>query len=145
MTTDPPTSDAVAAPPKLSGRPRAAVWPGVLLGAGLLAAGVLFAVDPAKHALYPACWFYATTGWECPGCGGLRATHQLLHGKLAAAWALNPLAVLLVPVWVWLAVDILLRVIRGHGLPGRAPRPAVPWLGLAGLLLFTVLRNLPGR
>lgn len=136
---------ATAAPPKLERRPSSRAWagPAALLGAMVLGGAILYAVDPAKHALYPTCWFYATTGWECPGCGGLRATHHLLHGQLAAAWALNPLAVLLAPIYAWVAFDAILRLLRGRGLPGSAPRPVMLWIGLAGLLLFTVLRNLP--
>lgn len=115
----------------------------MLLGAGLLSAGVLFAVDPARHEIYPTCLFYATTGWQCPGCGGLRATHQLLHGHLAAAWALNPLAVLLAPLGAWIGLDAGLNLARGRGLLHAAPRPALIWLALACALAFGVVRNLP--
>ena len=129
-------------PPKLAGRRRSAVGSALGLGAAVLALGLLFAVDPARHQLYPTCLFYATTGLLCPGCRGLRATHQLLHGHLAAAWTLNPLAVLLVPLGLWYGLDLVLGLVRGHGLPHGMPRPLVIWLGLAGLLVFTVLRNL---
>ena len=114
-----------------------------MLGLAFAGGGLLFVVDPAQHALYPACWFYATTGLRCPGCGGLRATHQLLHGHLAAAWALNPLAVLLTPLFAWFGVDAVLTLVRGRGLPKSTPQPAVIWLGAAGLLAFGILRNLP--
>jgi hypothetical protein len=112
--------------------------------AGLALAGgiVLFAIDPARHEIYP-CLLRTTTGLLCPGCGGLRATHQLLHGNLAAAWALNPLAVLLVPLYAWFAMHIASGIVRGRGLAQNTPRPALIWLGLGGLLLFGILRNLP--
>ena len=112
--------------------------------AGLALAGgsALYLVDPARHEVYP-CLFHATTGLQCPGCGGLRATHQLLHGQLAAAWTLNPLSVLLVPFYVVLACHVGLGLIRGHGLRFATPRPAVIWLGLGAIILFGVLRNLP--
>lgn len=145
MTTESAKPVAVAAPPKLERRPPSRVGPAALLGGAALSFAILYAIDPAKHALYPTCWFYATTGWQCPGCGGLRATHQFLHGRLAAAWTLNPLAVLLAPVFAWVLLHAVLRVLGRRGLPGAAPRPAVLWLGLAGLLAFTVLRNLPWR
>lgn len=133
-----------ASPPKLSQpRPRPVVRSLALAGIALAAGALLFAVNPAEHAIYPACWLYATTGWQCPGCGGLRATHELLHGHLAAAWRLNPLALLLVPFYAWLGLDVALTLIRGRGLPKPAPRPALIWLSLAGLLLFGILRNLP--
>ena len=130
------------APPTLNQRRRAVVRSAVILGFALLAGGALFAVDPARHAIYPACWLYATTGLQCPGCGGLRATHQLLHGRLAAAWGLNPLAVLLTPLYAWFGLDALLTLLRGRGLPGSTPRPAVIWLGVAGIILFGLLRIL---
>lgn len=132
----------VASPPKLSRRTRAASWPAAFLAVGLASAGVLYAVNPADHALYPTCWLYATTGLLCPGCRGLRATHQLLHGNLTIAWALNPLAVLLVPLYAWFGVHAVLCIVRGHGLPSLLPRSAIVWLGLASVLLFAIVRNL---
>ena len=131
-----------AVPPLLPSRRSAILWSAAVLVVGALAATALYAVNPARHAVYPACPLYATTGWECPGCGGLRATHQLLHGQLAAAWALNPLAVLLVPLYAWFAVDAALTLARGRGLPKVAPRATLIWLGLAVLVLFGILRNL---
>jgi hypothetical protein len=133
---------ATGVPPKLD-QPRrhrasSALALGLALGGGLL----LFAVDPAQHALYPACWLYATTGLQCPGCGGLRATHQLLHGHFDAAWRLNPLAVLLVPLSAWLATHAGRTLLRGRGAPPPTLRPITVWLGFAALLLFGALRNL---
>jgi hypothetical protein len=144
LTADRAVDTAAAiAPPKLDRPARASGWSALLAGGTLLGAGVLFAIDPAQHEIYPTCWFYATTGWQCPGCGGLRATHQLLHGHLAVAWALNPLAVLLVPLGAWCGLDAALSLVRGRGLPYSAPRPALIWLGLASALIFGLARNLP--
>jgi hypothetical protein len=126
-------------------RPRSAVWSAVVIGLALLGGGVLFAVNPAKYEWYPVCWLHVTTGLQCPGCGGLRATHELLHGHLAAAWALNPLAVLLTPLYAWFGLDAGLALLRGRGLPKSPPRPAMIWLGVAGLLVFGIVRNLPWR
>ena len=80
-----------------------------LLLAGLTAAlaaetAVLFFFDPARYAIYPVCPWHALTGWDCPGCGTLRALHQLTHGNLAAAWRLNPLTVALLPVGLWIGL-----------------------------------------
>ena len=36
--------------------------------------------------VFPSCPFNALTGWLCPACGGLRMTHDLLHGDQAAAF-----------------------------------------------------------
>jgi hypothetical protein len=61
--------------------------------AAAAAALLVYAFDPAVTALYPPCPFRALTGLLCPLCGSLRAAHQLLHGHVAEAFALNPLTV----------------------------------------------------
>ncbi|EUA12005.1 hypothetical protein I546_2275 [Mycobacterium kansasii 732] len=55
-----------------------------MLFAGAL--GYIGLVDPHRgDSLYPQCPFKLLTGWNCPACGGLRMTHDLLHGDVAAA------------------------------------------------------------
>jgi hypothetical protein len=112
--------------------------------AALVAGATLFAVDPNETGHYPTCPFLATTGFYCPGCGALRAVHDLLHGDLAGALARNPLTVLAVP---YLVLAFVTWLLRRSGRP--APRstslpPWTIWLLLAGLVAFGVLRNLPG-
>ncbi|MHB1009594.1 MAG: DUF2752 domain-containing protein, partial [Propionibacteriaceae bacterium] len=36
------------------------------------------------------CPFRAMTGWLCPLCGGTHMAESLIRGDLAAAWAANP-------------------------------------------------------
>jgi hypothetical protein len=68
---------------------------------------VLFLFDPATAGFYPTCLFRTFLGFQCPGCGSLRAVHQLLHGDLAAAWALNRPIFIAIPLA--LIVPFLLR------------------------------------
>ncbi|MCX6913024.1 MAG: DUF2752 domain-containing protein, partial [Verrucomicrobia bacterium] len=73
----------------------------------LLAAAVglvLFCFDPRQYHFYPICFFHKATGLLCPGCGALRATHQLLHGHLAAAFRFNPMLVASLPFLLWFGV-----------------------------------------
>jgi len=69
----------------VSGRPRlyGALGTGALLGGGLAYVGLADPHNP--DFVFPACPFKLLTGWNCPACGGLRMTHDLLHGDLAAA------------------------------------------------------------
>jgi hypothetical protein len=117
----------------------------VLLFAGIagLAAAcvVLFFFDPERYHFYPVCVFHEVTGWECPGCGGLRATHQLLHGNIAAAWHFNAMVVLLAPAAAWFALREVVRQTTGRILPGSPARPAFLWTVLPAFVLFAVLRN----
>lgn len=80
---------------------------GILAGVFLLA--VLFVFDPATAGFYPPCLFRTFLGMQCPGCGSLRAAHQLLHGNLAAAWALNKPLLIALPLAAALTLFTFLR------------------------------------
>ena len=122
---------------------RAAIGIGIAMV--LAAAGLLFVFNPSETAFYPRCYFKMFTGLDCPGCGGLRAAHQLLHGNIAAAFALNPLLVALLPVGAWFGLSLLLKRFTGHGLPN--PFRSVNWVWGVGIavIAFGILRNLPLR
>jgi uncharacterized protein DUF2752 len=109
------------------------------------AAGVVMlrVFDPATSGIFPPCPVHYLTGWYCPGCGSLRAVHQLLHGNLRAAWALNPLTVVLLPFLTYGLVSFALFEIRGQGLP--QPFLRAGWIrALCGaIILFGIARNLP--
>lgn len=106
-----------------------------------LAVAVLWRYEPAGQFFYPRCAFHELTGWKCPGCGGTRAAHALLHGNFAEAWQQNPLAVLLTPGAAWLFA----REIRGRstGRWWRLPQlPPGGWFAVGGLITaFGVWRN----
>jgi len=115
-----------------------------LIAAAAAGAAVLFLFDPARSAIYPVCPWHTLFGWSCPGCGTLRAAHQLAHGNLAAAWRLNPLAVALAPVAFWLGLRELAWQLRGKKWPGLVTRPSFAWALAAIVVLFGIARNLPG-
>jgi len=124
--------------------PRRNLW---LLAAMFAAAAVALATlrffDPATSGVFPPCPVRYFTGWYCPGCGSLRAVHQLLHGNLRAAWAMNPLTVFLSPFLAYGLASHALNEIRGRGLPHLfIPAPWIRALG-AAIILFGIVRNLP--
>ncbi|VGO11702.1 hypothetical protein PDESU_00248 [Pontiella desulfatans] len=108
-----------------------------LIGA---AAFLLWWIHPAENKAIPQCLLLQTTGLHCPGCGSLRSIHFLLQGNLAAAWAMNPLTILLLPGLVFLGIAELL--FRRHDIATRIP-PVWLWLLAAVFILFGILRNLP--
>src|SRR5262245_57309498 len=59
-------------------------------GACAAVAALIYFYDPATSSFYPSCPLRALTGLLCPFCGGLRAAHALLHGRVVEAAALNP-------------------------------------------------------
>jgi hypothetical protein len=131
---------AVAVPtPPVAARQRWVRLAGLAAAAG--AAAYVAAVDPARGG-FPSCPSRLVLGLDCPACGGLRGTHDLLHGDVAAALDHN----LLLPLWLGVAAAaavLWLLPLAGRRAPAvRPPR----WLVIgAGALavLFTVLRNLP--
>jgi Protein of unknown function (DUF2752) len=110
-------------------------------GAGALLTGALGyvgLVDPHHtNSAYPLCPFKWLTGWNCPFCGGLRMTHDLLHGDLAASINDNVFLLVGIPM---LAGWVLIR--RRYG-RAALPIPAVVTIAVAAVA-WTVLRNLPG-
>ncbi len=109
----------------------------------LCGAAMLYFFPPEQYRLYPRCLLYSWTGWQCPGCGGLRATHQLLHGNFAAAFQLNPLFVLLLPALALLPGAHWLKRATGRDWLPPLRRPFWLWLLLALVVAFTLARNLP--
>ena len=112
---------------------------GVAILGGLV---VLYFFNPIEHAFYPACQFYKLTHLHCPGCGSLRASHQLMHGHVSAAFQSNPLLIVSIPAFAWFAFRKLRRS-TNHSASQTPIRPAVAWTIFAVVTLFGVLRNLP--
>src|SRR6185436_5860637 len=120
-------------------------WSGIvvfLVIGVILGAGVLFLFNPAEKGIYPLCLFHASTGLLCPGCGSLRAMHQLLHGNLVAAMHYNALLVLCLPIGAWYGGRFAVAKWNREPFVFRVPSAAL-WSGLGVLLVFGILRNLP--
>lgn len=137
-----------AIPPYADDRPRMRRLVGpVATAAGSLAAlGYLAAVDPNEPGHYPLCPTQALFSVDCPGCGLMRGTHDLITGDVPRALDQNVLVVVLLP----LAVVLWARWVR-HAWRGRYPgvttramsrRTVVMVVALAGLAVFGVARNL---
>lgn len=112
-----------------------------LIGAGVAGAGALAYIglaDPHRPGfLFPGCPFKALTGLDCPACGGLRMTHDLLNGDLAAAVIDNVFLLVALPA---LAVWLVLRWRRGLTLMPMAATLTV----VVAAVAWTVVRNWPG-
>ncbi len=112
-------------------------------GAVVVAGIVLYRFDPAGTTAYPPCPFRALTGLHCPGCGSLRATHQLLHGHVVAALRLNPLMVLSLPLLAGMLVPGAVAAARGRPAPRRVNPASWIWLALGVIVAYWILRNVP--
>lgn len=106
------------------------------------AVSVLFEFNPSTHAFYPRCLLYTSTGILCPGCGSLRAFHQLLHGHLLTALRCNALLVMSLPFAACLGVKFGARWIAGEPLPAIPLNPLWIKIFMAVMIVFTVVRNI---
>jgi len=119
-----------------------AVWFTTAALALLAGMAILYCFNPIKSGFYPICLFHATTGLLCPGCGSLRALHQLLHGNLAIASRYNVLCVASIPFVIIISVRTIIR--RSHGQDAALIiRPVWLWIGFGVTMIFWILRNIP--
>lgn len=117
-------------------------WASVLLVAGSTVALVCLYLRPPQFYLIPPCPFHALTGAYCPGCGTLRATHNLLQGNLWRALGYNPLFVLALPGFaLWWANEAWGAFTAKKWQVSVSPR--FGWAALAVIVAFWVVRNLP--
>ena len=104
--------------------------------------------DPHDSGTWGYCPWLLLTGTYCPGCGALRAVNDLTRGDVLGAASSNLVFVLAVPVVVWLWLRWADAAWSGR--PSASPAWSRAHSGLllgslaAVMVVFTVLRNLPG-
>ncbi len=96
--------------------------------------------NPSEITSLPLCPFKNLTSYNCPGCGGQRAFHQILHGNFVDAYQSNLLIYLLFPFFIVKVLDKIfdttfskIFLLNNRGI----------WIFLGFLICFTILRNLP--
>lgn len=116
----------------------AGVWVLVALGAAYL-----FAFNPGRTGIFPSCPFRTLTGFNCPGCGTTRGLHQLLHGNFVAAFELNPLIILTLPLLGYLLITFTRSALSGRPMPQFSLSPKYGWLLTILIVGFWIFRNTP--
>ena len=111
--------------------------------AAVLGIGLCYYSFNQLTGFYIPCVFRLVTGLACPGCGISHFFVDLLHLDFAHAVQQNLAAAVLLPVW--LAVGAVHVLFRPRWLHSHSRFMAVlSWGSLALLVVFGVLRNLPG-
>jgi uncharacterized protein DUF2752 len=135
-------ADCSRIPPRYAVASDARIAPIAIAMIVVILSVVLFLFNPAEHSFYPFCVFHRATGLLCPGCGSLRALHQLLHGHFAAALRFNALLVASLLVAGCFFGRFAMRKLKNQPAPLVIPSIWLWWaLGVMGA--FGILRNLP--
>lgn len=125
---------------------RAPRWTGPVVVGALAVAATAYTAwqDPNADGVFPQCPTRELFGFDCPGCGGLRAVHALTRGDIVASFDHNVLVPILLPLAI-VAWGVWLLHSLGRTVP-RLPRPSKPVLAGIGvfLLAFTIVRNIGG-
>ena len=117
------------------------LWPILPLGIVL---GIMVLCVKTSQSI-PSCAIQKLTGFDCPGCGGTRCARDLFHGDLISAFDHNAMLALGAILFFAGSIYLIIRVtLLGKQAP---PFPHISnlwiWLGVAGIILFTILRNTP--
>ena len=118
--------------------------PAAVLAAGAALGAALLLRDPHVRGSWGWCPFLVLTGQPCPACGGLRATNDLLHGRVGDAVGSNAYAaataVLAAVAVAWWATT----TVRGRPWPLQRHVPRLLTWWFVGLVAFGLVRLLPG-
>lgn len=101
---------------------------------------------PFVKGLLPPCLFHEVTGWHCPGCGATRASVALVEFRWFEALRDNAFWSLVVMAGVPFAILAAARE-RFPGVIWLGPfrwRLGILWVLLGALVIFGIVRNLPG-
>lgn len=123
---------------------RALIAPLALAAVAAVGLVLVRQVDPAEPGHYPLCPFRAVTGWDCPGCGTMRGTHDLLHGDVLAALDHNVLLAFALPVALVAWIGWVRRAWKRSSAPPRGVPAPVMWSVVVLIVTFWVVRNVPG-
>ncbi len=103
---------------------------------------VLYIWNPEILHYYPPCLFQSVTGLLCPGCGGMRGTHNLLHLHFAEAYHYNPFVFVSTPLIVYAVVYYAALLLFNKQLPKVPVNGLTIGIVSAAVLIFWILRNL---
>jgi Protein of unknown function (DUF2752) len=72
--------------------------------------GLLLAVlSPPHGSGISLCWFQDATGLPCPGCGMTRSLSCAIRGMFLESWHYHPLGLFVLPLFVLIAAQSLMR------------------------------------
>ncbi|MEU8897652.1 DUF2752 domain-containing protein [Nocardia sp. NPDC048505] len=122
---------------------RALGAPLLTAAAGIGAVALLHFRDPHVEGSYGFCPLYALSGIYCPGCGGMRAVHNLTDGRIIDSLHSNLIAIPLLATFAFFVGLWTVRAWQGRRMTvPQVNRPLLVVL-LIVIVIYSVLRNTP--
>ena len=84
----------------------------VRIYAAILAVCIPYLVWSLATGIYIPCFYLATTGFQCPGCGISRMFLSLARFDIAGAFSYNPVVFILLILWNVIAILCFTEKIR---------------------------------
>lgn len=103
---------------------------------------IIFIFNPAQNIVFIPCWFYKLTGYLCPGCGGLRGTHLLLHGHFAEAFKLNILIFFFLPAYFLFLLNNIFLLLKNKKLFEIKIPDYLIYLFSVLIIIYWIVRNI---
>lgn len=104
--------------------------------------GMLIFRHPTDYGVIPPCPFHSGTGFLCPGCGSMRATHYFVTGHWLASLRNNPLVAIMLPLLAYAGLQWFCDVFLHRKLPFPY-QTTVYWIVAAVFVVFFITRNIP--
>ena len=115
----------------------------LLLFAIIIAIGLIYIIFNSLTGIGIPCMFHALTGLNCPGCGVSRMIISIVHLDFESAFRYNAALFVLSPVFLGLAISIIVKYIKTGSQKLNKGQSAVVYALIVLLLLFGIIRNLP--
>ena len=105
---------------------------------------ILYNFNPAvPNNIYPPSLSREWGGFYCPGCGMLRALHQLLHGNWQSALRFNPLLIICLPYFIYWITPYFIKYFYRINLYTIHHKNLQIILTILVILVYGILRNIP--
>ena len=103
--------------------------------------GVLIVTRPNGLRVISSMFFREITGYQCPGCGALRALHQMFNGHILAAASYNSLVFAALPFFSWILLSGAISSERTMHLANIfSSRKTIGW-AILSLVIFGIIGN----
>ena len=114
----------------------------ILFAAVITGLVLIYTFNPVTATSIPDCPFHYFTGLFCPGCGTLRALHNILHGNFSSGFDFNPLLVILLPYITYGIISKFVNYLTGKHMFNYEISSKGSYALLIAICVYMIARNI---